>query len=355
MILTFFIYKNQIIVCFKEIWLIDFIKFNIFFKIVKLWHAILIIFNKSLNNNEMKPIFKKMIFASALLLAGITLAQYSPNDNYGGNNQYQYYYDDYNYPEDYYYEYPSDYYTNDFYRGYYDDYRRAVVSVNWDRFFVEFRLSPWQIREIRILNNRFTSYSFWFNYYRYNPDRWYYDRFVSLERILGPRIYVVFYQRYYNNYNPIVYFRNYRVKHYRPVIYVTPRYRNVDVRSFRNDDFRKGNFRTNGNNKIDRDNNSFRNDNRPQDNGRGFRTDQGNNAPNNEGFRKEKDNFTKGPENNRIESPRNNGFRDDAPKKSEELNRMNNESRSNGGFRGGDNNRSNGADKSHKNDQRGFR
>lgn len=183
-----------------------------------------------------------MILASVLSLAGMTYAQYYPNDNYGnnqyGNNSYEYYYDDYNYPDDYYYEYPDDYYTRDFYRGSYNDYRNAIISINWDRLFVEFRLSPRQVREIRILNDRFAGYNYWFNYYRYNPDRWYYDRFIALERILGPRIYVVFYQRYYNNYNPIVYFRNYRVNHYRPVVYVTPRYRNVDVRTYRNDDFR---------------------------------------------------------------------------------------------------------------------
>ena len=49
----------------------------------------------------MKLIFKKMILASVLSLAGITYAQYYPNDNYGnnqyGNNSYEYYYDDYNY------------------------------------------------------------------------------------------------------------------------------------------------------------------------------------------------------------------------------------------------------------------
>ena len=59
----------------------------------------------------------------------------------------------------------------------------AIISINWDRFFVEFRLSPYQIREIRILNSRFSSYGHWQRYYRYNPNRWYYDRFIALERI----------------------------------------------------------------------------------------------------------------------------------------------------------------------------
>ena len=233
----------------------------------------------------MKLIFKKMILASVLSLAGITYAQYYPNDNYGnnqyGNNSYEYYYDDYNYPDDYYYEYPDDYYTRDFYRGSYNDYRNAIISINWDRLFVEFRLSPRQVREIRILNDRFAGYNYWFNYYRYNPDRWYYDRFIALERILGPRVYVVFYQRYYNNYNPIVYFRNYRVNHYRPVVYVTPRYRNVDVRTYRNDAYRTGGFRNNDrayndnrNFEKSRENSGFRSgssDERPRNNG-GFRS-----------------------------------------------------------------------------------
>jgi hypothetical protein len=83
------------------------------------------------------------------------------------------------------------------------------------------------------LNSRFSNYGHWKRYYKYNPDRWYYDRFIALERILGPRIYVVYYQRYYRNYNPIVYYQNYRVKHYRPTVYVNPRYRNVDVRTLK--------------------------------------------------------------------------------------------------------------------------
>ena len=307
----------------------------------------------------MKPIFKKMVLASILSLAGMAYAQYYPNDNYGNNqysnNPYEYYYDDYNYPEDYYYEYPEDYYTRDFYRGYYNDYRNAIVSINWDRLFVEFRLSPWQIREIRLLNNRFSNYNFWFNYYRYNPDRWYYDRFIAIERILGPRIYVSFYNRYYHNYNPIVYYRSYRVKHYRPIVYVTPRYRNVDVRTFRNDDFRKGSFRDgfNGNNNVVKGNNSFRRDNQSQNNGSGFRRD--NDRPqNNGGFRNETDS-PRDFGNNKPEQPRNNGFRNGAPKRTEDVNRGNSESKNNGGFRGGDHNRSAGSDKNHNSSGRGFR
>lgn len=304
----------------------------------------------------MKLIFKKLVLASALSLAGIATAQYYPNDNYS-NNQYEYYYDNYNYPEDYYYEYPSDYYTDNLYRGYYDDYRNTVISINWDRFFIEYRLSPRQIREIRILNNRFAGYDFWFNYYRYNPDRWYYDRFIALERILGSGIYAGFCQRYYNNYNPIFYFKDYRVKHYRPTVYVAPRYRYVDVRTIRNDDFRKGSFRGgfNGNDRvIEQRNNGFRRDDNQQNNLRSFRND--NDRPqNNGGFRSGTD-LSRGFGNNQTEQSRNNGFRNDAPKRNEEINRGNNESKNNGGFRGGENNRSNNSvDKSHEGGRRGFR
>lgn len=278
-----------------------------------------------------------MILASVLSLAGITYAQYYPNDNYGnnqyGNNSYEYYYDDYNYPDDYYYEYPDDYYTRDFYRGSYNDYRNAIISINWDRLFVEFRLSPRQVREIRILNDRFAGYNYWFNYYRYNPDRWYYDRFIALERILGPRVYVVFYQRYYNNYNPIVYFRNYRVNHYRPVVYVTPRYRNVDVRTFKNDAYRTGGFRNNDrayndnrNFEKSRENSGFRSgssEERPRDNG-GFRSsDSRNDNDRNYG-------------NQNQQPSRNEGFRSVSPQRSENQNRGNEAVRS-GGFRSQEN------------------
>lgn len=265
----------------------------------------------------MKSIIKKIVFASLFTVSGMALSQYSENEiayannNYDNGDQYQYYYDDYNYPDEYYYEYPSDYYTNGFYKGYYNDYRNAIIGINWDRFFIEFRLSPVQIREIRILNARFPNYGQWQKYYRYNPDRWYYDRFIALERILGPRIYVVFYQRYYHNYNPIVYFQNYRVKNYRPSVYITPRYRNVDVRTFKNENFRNGNFRNERDKNIDnvRENNGFRGG--MQNNGKGFKRDD--DRPKNFGN-----------ENNQ----RGGGFRNDVPKNEE---RMRNEDR---GFRG---------------------
>ena len=91
----------------------------------------------------------------------------------------------------------------------------------------------------------------------------------------------MYYQRYYRNYNPIVYYQNYRVKHYRPTVYVTPRYRNVDVRTFKNDAYRTGGFRNNDrayndnrNFEKSRENSGFRSgssDERPRNNG-GFRS-----------------------------------------------------------------------------------
>lgn len=295
----------------------------------------------------MKTIFTKLFLASALSFVVLSFAQYNSNDdyygnnNYGNNNGYEYYYDDYNYPDEYYYDYPSDYYTNDFYSSYYNDYRNAIISINWNRLFVEFRLSPWQIREIRMLNDRFRDYDYWYSYYRYNPDRWYYDRFIALERILGPRIYVTFYGRYYHNYNPIVYYQNYRVKHYRHTVYVTPRYRNVDVRTFRNNGFRDGGFRNNNsprnNNHAEspRGNGGFRDisprnqggnssDVTPRNNG-GFRSD----APKNLGGNNNPKNF--GNQNN---TPRNDGGFRSEPKKDQPRNMGNNEVRNNTGFRG---------------------
>lgn len=144
--------------------------------------------------------------------------------------------DDYYFPEDYYYDYPSDYYTDDYYHSFYNDYRKSVTGINWNRFFREMRLSPWQISMILDLNNQFPSYGVWNSYYRSNPNRWYYDRYYALERILGPRIYVVFQNRYYRGYNPVNYYINYWRDYYQPsyyTYYVVPRYRNINVNVYR--------------------------------------------------------------------------------------------------------------------------
>ena len=296
----------------------------------------------------MKSIIKKIFFAVAFGFAVLVLAQEYPNDRYYDNSSgYEYYDQSYNYPDDYYYDYPDDYYTNDYYRGYYNDYRNTIVSINWDRFFVEFRLSPIQIREIRILNTRFSNYGNWYGYYRYNPDRWYYDRFFTLERILGPRIYLVFYQRYYHNYNPIVYFQNYRTRHYRPTVYVTQRYRNVDVRTFRNDNFRKGGFDNERRENVEKNKED-----------KGFRGNRGgeggfvreNNNPNREwgnnqsehsrGFRNEGEQLRNfGNQNSNNNPSRNDAFRGERPSRNE------NAARADGGFRkeqGNSNNRQQG-------------
>lgn len=220
----------------------------------------------------MKTLSKKIFLAAAMGLVLFSCAQQVPYGN-RANDGYSYYYEDYSYPEEYYYEYPADFYTAVYYRNYYQDYRNAIALVNWDRFFVEFRLHPQQIREIVRLNNRFPSYSQWLRYYRYNPDRWYYDRFVALERILGPRLYIVFYNRYYNSYNPIVYFQNNRARYYNAPVYINPVYRNRNVREYRRDDFRKGEFRESQfNREVAPGNRGFRNEDREKVNPReGFK------------------------------------------------------------------------------------
>ena len=143
--------------------------------------------------------------------------------------------DSYYFPDDYYYEYPDDYYTEDFYKSSYNDYQRSISDVNWERFFYENRLSNYQIQQIMDLNRMYDSYFMWNQYYRFNPDRWYYDRFYSLRNILGPRVFVVFQNSYYGGYSPFVYYRNYRMRHYTPVVYVMPRYRHININRYKVD------------------------------------------------------------------------------------------------------------------------
>ena len=95
------------------------------------------------------------------------------------------------------------------------------------------RLSSWQVQQIMMLNDSFSSYSAFNSYYRYNPDRWYYDRFYAMQRILGPSVFVVFQNNYYNGYNPIIYYQNYNRRHYARNVYVIPRYRNVNVNVYK--------------------------------------------------------------------------------------------------------------------------
>ena len=70
--------------------------------------------------------------------------------------------------DDYYYEYPNDYYGDDYYQSYYNDYRRSISMINWQRFFMQYRLTNWQVNMIMDLNRQFDSYNVWSSYYRMN-------------------------------------------------------------------------------------------------------------------------------------------------------------------------------------------
>ncbi|GAA5093878.1 hypothetical protein GCM10023210_24990 [Chryseobacterium ginsengisoli] len=249
---------------------------------------------------------KKILIGFALGIATLSFAQQYPNNNgYGNNGGYNddygngygnsndgYYsdQDDQNYfPDDYYYNYPQDYYQNDYYQSNYNDYRNSIVSVNWNVFFAQNRLNQWQMDQILRLNNLYVSFSTWNNFYRYNPDRWYYDRFYALQRIMGPRVFVTFQNSYYRGYSPVVYFQNYRRTHYAAICRPIPRYRNVNINIYRVD---RNNFRRMNNPTInivrgnDRPNNGFRGGVRDGSNG-GFRNQAENRNNNNSGFRNE--------------------------------------------------------------------
>lgn len=223
---------------------------------------------------------KKILFGFSVFFATLISAQNYPDYYPSSTNNNSYYgdeEDEFYFPEDYYYEYPSDYYTQDFYQSSYNDYRQSIYDVNWNRFFRSNRLAPWQVEQIIMLNNSYPSYSVWNSYYRYNPDRWYYDRFYALERILGPRVFVVFQNNYYNGYNPIIYYQNYRRQHYVTNIYVVPRYRNININRYRVD--RTQYHQTNPRTQI-----GFTNTPRKSTDGR-FRNSPTQNNSNNSGFR----------------------------------------------------------------------
>lgn len=265
---------------------------------------------------------KKILIGFAMSFTVFSFAQQYPNNGWGNDDGYYQndgYYsdqDDQNYfPDDYYYNYPQDYYPQDYYQSNYNDYRNSIVNINWNGFFVQNRLSRWQIDQVLRLNNLYVSFSAWNNFYRYNPDRWYYDRFYALERILGPRVFVVFQNDYYRGYSPVVYFQNYRRTHYASICRPMPRYRNVNINIYRVD---RNNFRRMDNPTINivrsqRPNNGFRGSVRDGNNGGGFRN-QAEIRNNNPGFRNE---------NNGIRN--NGGFRG---------NNDNGGIRNNGGFRG---------------------
>ena len=241
---------------------------------------------------------KNIFLGFALCLATLSFAQQYPNNGsgnneYGNNNGYYNDQDDQNsFPDDYYYDYPKDYYPSNYYQSYYNDYRNSVVNVNWNVFFAQNRLNRWQIDQILHLNNLYSSFSSWNNFYRYNPDRWYYDRFYAMERILGPRVFITFQNNYYRGSSPIVYFQNYRRSYYAPRYTVLPRYRNVNINIYRVD---RSKFRRMDNPSLkivsSRNYSGFRdNDNRNQNNNGfrnqgGFRNSDNNGVRNNDGFR----------------------------------------------------------------------
>lgn len=171
---------------------------------------------------------KKIFLFLALGSLAFANAQHYPNSGYQDT-----WYDTYDqgnyFSDDYYYEYPQDYYDDGYYEDMYRDYRRSVSQVNWDGFFVQMGLNPQQIRLIVDLNRQFPSYNVWNSYYRVNPVRWFYDRFYALERILGPRVFAIFQNRYYNGYSPVVYYTNHWSNYYRPRYRVRPMYTHVNI------------------------------------------------------------------------------------------------------------------------------
>jgi hypothetical protein len=287
---------------------------------------------------------KKILIGFALGLATLSFAQQYPNNNdygyndgYGNDDGYYNDEDDQNYfPDDYYYNYPQDYYQNDYYQSNYNDYRNSIISINWNGFFAQNRLNRIQIDQILRLNNLYVSFSSWNNYYRYNPDRWYYDRFYALQRIMGPRIFVTFQNSYYHGYSPVVYFQNYRRTHYASICRPIPRYRSVNINIYRVD---RAKFRRNDNPTFNivrsqRPNNGFRGGVRDGNNSGGFRNQNENRSTNNSGFRRDNN----GVRNNGgfRGNNDNNGVRNNGGFRTERADNGNNGGvRNNGGFRGG--------------------
>ena len=181
---------------------------------------------------------KKLILGLSVCFATVLSAQNYPNNGWGNGNNNDYGYnneEDHYFPDDYYYDYPSDYYADDYYQGFYNDYRQSLDMINWNRFFRKYRLNRQQIALILDLNNQFNSYNVWNSYYRSNPQRWYYDRYYALERILGPSVFVVFQNNYYNGYSPVAYYNHRCVDYYRPRYYVRPAYVNININRYRID------------------------------------------------------------------------------------------------------------------------
>ncbi|WP_294199929.1 hypothetical protein [Chryseobacterium sp. sg2396] len=291
---------------------------------------------------------KKILIGFALGIATLSFAQQYPNNGWNDDGYYDndggYYsdQDDQNYfPDDYYYDYPQDYYPQDYYMTNYNDYRNSIISIDWNIFFAQNRLNRWQIDQIMRLNNLYVNFSTWNNFYRYNPDRWYYDRFYALQRIMGPRVFVVFQNNYYRGYSPVVYFQNYRRTHYGAICRPMPRYRNVNINIYRVD---RARFRRMDNPTFnivrgsDRPNNGFRGSVR--DGNGGFRDQSGNRNGNpvfrndNPGIRNNGGGFRGGNDNGGLRND--GGMRGNGGFRTERAERTENNGTRGGGFRGGD-------------------
>ncbi|WP_295221507.1 hypothetical protein [uncultured Chryseobacterium sp.] len=291
---------------------------------------------------------KKILIGFALGIATLSFAQQYPNNDWNDDGYYDndgVYYsdqDDQNYfPDDYYYDYPQDYYPQDYYMTNYNDYRNSIISIDWNIFFAQNRLNRWQIDQIMRLNNLYVNFSTWNNFYRYNPDRWYYDRFYALQRIMGPRVFVVFQNNYYRGYSPVVYFQNYRRTHYGAICRPMPRYRNVNINIYRVD---RARFRRMDNPTFnivrgsDRPNNGFRGSVR--DGNGGFRDQSGNRNGNpvfrndNPGIRNNGGGFRGGNDNGGLRND--GGMRGNGGFRTERAERTENNGTRGGGFRGGD-------------------
>ncbi len=89
---------------------------------------------------------------------------------------------------------------------YYDAYRSSINDVNWQNVVSELLLSTTQQNQLFALNNRYSDYNSWNNYYGKNPDRWRTDCYTEVERILGVGNYAKFKNKYYKGQNPVAYY-----------------------------------------------------------------------------------------------------------------------------------------------------
>lgn len=287
---------------------------------------------------------KKILIGFALSMATLSFAQQYPNNGYGDDDGYYQndgYYsdqDDQNYfPDDYYYNYPQDYYPGDYYQTNYNDYRNSVVSINWNVFFAQNRMSRWQVDQVVRLNNLYGNFTTWNNFYRYNPDRWYYDRFYALQRIMGPRVFVLFQNNYYHGSSPVVYFQNYRRTNYASICRPMPRYRNININIYRVD---RAKFRRNDNPTFNivrsqRPNNGFRGSVKDGSNNGGFRNQAENRNNNNSGGFRNDNNGVRNNSGGFRGNTDNGGGRANGGFRTERADNTGNGGvRSNGGFRG---------------------